>query len=74
MRNLSTLLLALMVSIGVTGCDDSVPNPKKNDSSFGSSYDYRIVVIEQCEYIYMGAFNSQTITHKGNCKNSIHKK
>ncbi len=32
-----------------------------------------ILIIESCEYIYGPWGNATVLTHKGNCKNPIHK-
>ena len=34
---------------------------------------YRVYTLEGCEYIVVGVGRSQWGTHKGNCKNKIHK-
>jgi hypothetical protein len=34
---------------------------------------YRVYTLEGCEYIVVGAGRSQWGSHKGNCKNKIHK-
>ncbi len=32
----------------------------------------QIMEFEGCEYVYLRRYGSVTITHKGNCKNTIH--
>jgi hypothetical protein len=34
---------------------------------------YKVYTLEGCEYIVVGVGRSQWGTHKGNCKNKIHK-
>jgi len=64
------LFLALGV-IFLASC--SVPTSNKNTGSaaIGS---YKIVVIDNCQYIYQENFSDYgpTFTHKGDCNNPIH--
>lgn len=44
------------------------------DTNVLSYNEFRIIEIEGCEYILLAErTNSQSLTHKGNCKNPIHK-
>lgn len=78
------LLFAFIIFLSFASCRPEVTSPKNeyyNDSSaieIFNGVDYRIVVIDSCEYIlgrdhesYNGGF---FLTHKGNCKNPIHYK
>lgn len=57
----------------IAGCEiEPTPEKKSTLTFFSSSWEYVIVKIEDCEYIYMGHGQSQTIIHKGNCNNPIH--
>lgn len=68
-----TLTTLSLLCLLCAGCTPNI-EPKPVDGNRSSSYDYRIVKIENCEYIYMGLGQSQAITHKGNCNNPIHYK
>lgn len=54
-----------------------VPRGTNQGSANSSALNYKIVVIDSCEYIevYEGIGQSSvySLTHKGNCKNPIHK-
>lgn len=77
-RVCALLGVALTVLILVTGCG------KSGDKNFGDNT-YRIsndpktfdvIIIDGCEYIYRennGYQQGPIFTHKGNCKNPIHK-
>lgn len=52
-------------------------NPNRYELSSTSQYSdrtYRTYTLEGCEYIVVGMGNFQWGSHKGNCKNPIHKK
>lgn len=68
---MKTKLLILLVLGALVGCAPEDPKPATNGKAYWAN-DYRTIVIEGCEYIYMGSGNGQTITHKGNCSNPIH--
>lgn len=57
-------LMILAVIIALTGCGGYDPQQRVNEN-------YRIVIIEGCEYIYYEVHGSHdfALTHKGNCKN-----
>ena len=81
-------LIILMVLI-LSSCDDIIGNKKeqvntvsqpieiKELGTANGQYDryYQIYTLEGCEYIVVSPGNSNFTwgTHKGNCKNSIHK-
>lgn len=72
MKNLFVALFAVLF-LGV-GCSPPVFD---NRQKTGSKYD--IVTIDNCEYIevdFVGGAYSRcySLTHKGNCKNPIHRK
>jgi hypothetical protein len=75
---LDVSLILLLLAVGVVaGCDNYDP-PKKSitlQTPTGEAFlNYRIVVIESCEYILVDGSREQSITHKGNCKNPAHYK
>jgi hypothetical protein len=71
MKTLITLAL-----IALVGC--SIPSGEHYnlDRDTEPSYDYKVVVIDGCQYIEVnegiGQTHTYTITHKGNCNNPIH--
>ena len=81
-------IIILIISItALWGCESWVPKEEKEvdasintiliDGKLSGSMDYEIVIIDSCEYI-IGRDNRNmntgySITHKGNCKNPIHK-
>ena len=51
------------------------PNGKEKiieDNNTNPILDYRVVIIDKCEYIEVASGQSYSLTHKGNCNNSIH--
>lgn len=51
-------------------------DPHRMELDNSSKYfdqNYRVYTLEGCEYIVVGAGRSQWGSHKGNCKNKIHK-
>ena len=73
----SVLLVALATGVGLAFSACEVPPSGQNAGRSATTlHDYKIVTVEQCEYIEVDAgFGSgqvYTLTHKGNCKNPIH--
>lgn len=75
------LILCALVIFLVTSCEGNVrvstqPNPHKMELDNSSKYfdqNYRVYTLEGCEYIVGGSGQTQWGSHKGNCKNPIHK-
>lgn len=77
------IILAALVIFMVTSCkpdnykspwkDNSVHRYELDSTSQYSDRDYRVYTLEGCEYILVGQGNFQWGSHKGNCKNLIHK-
>lgn len=76
------LISILIVIIGlITSClpEDRVPKaPQSKQMELDSTsqyYDqnYKVYTLEGCEYIVVGIGNNRWGSHKGNCKNTIHK-
>jgi len=68
---LATLLIGMM-----SGCGQSnVQKVEKQKTSYklDGGQSIEILIIESCEYIYGPWGNATVLTHKGNCKNPIHK-
>ena len=65
-----------MLLIGIVLMLTSCGKTYTEDYSNKLETDYRVVVIDSCEYIimvkYAGYSNDVFFTHKGNCKNPIH--
>lgn len=70
-----TLSLVLLGSCEVEK-ENKAPNPHRMELNNESEYfdqNYRIYTLEGCEYIVVGFGKNQWGSHKGNCKNPIHK-
>jgi len=71
----------LIVSLILVSCEDNIhvstkSNPHKMELDNTSRYwdqNYRVYTLEGCEYIVGGIGKTQWGSHKGNCKNPIHK-
>jgi hypothetical protein len=87
MKNKLKLVTALSICLmllSVVACDSQYYDAKGNKISKceGAGNDlepektYRIVIIENCEYVYISRRpwdSNMAIAHKGNCNNPIHK-
>lgn len=66
----------LILAAGLVGCNSEKKEVLSTTLESPSNYNYKIEVIEGCEYILAwgrGYPNSGAmLTHKGNCKNPIH--
>ena len=77
------IILAALVIFMVTSCKpENYKDPHQNTSasryeldSTSKYYDqhYRVYTLEGCEYIKVDVGNTTWGSHKGNCKNPIHK-
>lgn len=68
--------VALLYGCGSDPIPQSQPTPIYEISQIkvDAVYSLSIVSIDSCEYIVFNAFRPNGLmTHKGNCKNSIHK-
>ena len=62
----------LLIVILLASC---TPNGKEKFIEYNNTdpiFDYRVVVIDKCEYIEVANGSSYSLTHKGNCNNPIH--
>jgi hypothetical protein len=69
------ILATLLIGI-ISGCEESnVKKIEKQKTSYklDGGRSIEILIIESCEYIYGPWGNATVLTHKGNCKNPIHK-
>jgi hypothetical protein len=68
-----------VLALGVSSCTQSgseKPKPKVDaiKVAFSNSpINYQVITIDSCEYILMDGFHEMSLTHKGDCKNPIHK-
>lgn len=51
---------------------DSIKTPRIIHVNFTDGV-MNVVIIDECEYLYGPWGNGNVLTHKGNCKNPIHK-
>lgn len=84
MKNTILFLIACCISflvMFVSSCDEEDRGPKAPQSkrleldSTSQYYDqtYRVYTLEGCEYVVSGVGSNRWGSHKGNCKNPIHK-
>lgn len=75
MTNTKGFLLALVLScttfLILISCDTTTPRTNLED--YGGTERSDIIIVDSCEYIVVSAYRKYGITHKGNCKNPIHK-
>jgi hypothetical protein len=80
MKNFLSILVGLLVVIGCK--PDNYKDPHQDNSASCYELDstsryfdkqYRTYTLEGCEYIVVGVGDQKWGSHKGNCKNSIHK-
>lgn len=66
--------ILIILTLGLLSCEPQVPNQSQS-KQFG---DYKIKIIEDCEYLEYdnGIFDKRvySLTHKGDCSNKIHSK
>jgi hypothetical protein len=77
------LLSVILFTLSACSKDENKSNniELSNTQHYGWQYaypaefkNYKVITIDSCEYIMYATHNSYlNITHKGNCKNSIHK-
>jgi hypothetical protein len=65
-------LFLLFLTIGFSACNQPVEENKEPRVISDKLVD--IVIYDSCEYIVYGSGNNRWGSHKGNCKNPIHKK
>jgi len=61
------LILLLFVLLILSACTNI---PRTNTDKRAEVYDYNVITIDHCEYIFIHAHtSSEVLTHKGNCTN-----
>lgn len=82
MKNTILFLIACCISFLIMfACNDTergqkAPQSKRMELDTTSQYydqQYKVYTLEGCEYIVVGYGNTRWGSHKGNCKNPIHK-
>jgi hypothetical protein len=68
MKQLIALVMLMMMMVSCTPNGEEITL----NNSIKPTNNYRIVIIDGCEYIEVDAYKIYTLTHKGNCNNSIH--
>jgi hypothetical protein len=75
-KNMKKLLLATLLIGMISSCEEPTTTTQSTEHSVKigvSATKLKVVKIEGCEY-FMGEYDrSAMFTHKGNCKNPIHK-
>jgi hypothetical protein len=72
----SIVLIGLYSCVG-DGIGPKTPESKRFELDSTSLYydqNYKVYILEGCEYILVGVGNNRWGSHKGNCKNPIHQK
>jgi hypothetical protein len=69
------LLLTATMLMVLASCEGPNVEPKSTTYRIGISFGREIEVyeLEGCEYFYLQYDRSASLTHKGNCKNPIHR-
>ena len=70
---LFTIVFLALLS-GLVSCKE--PNVEKKITTYqidNETIPIQIIIIDSCEYLYGPWGNATVLTHKGNCKNPIHK-
>ena len=72
-------VLILLFTMFFTSCEvkQKAPQSKRMELDKNSRYsdqNYKVYTLEDCEYVVVGYGKEKWGSHKGNCKNSIHKK
>ena len=76
MKGLLIILAAFLVSCEIKKEAVKPIDPYRIELTNESKYmdqNYRVYILESCEYIVVGSGNLKWGSHKGNCKNPIHK-
>ena len=79
MKPIHIITLSLVFLLGSCVDPNATPivtDPHRMELDNSSKYfdqNYRVYTLEGCEYIVGGSGRSQWGSHKGNCKNPIHK-
>lgn len=66
MKTIKLSLALLFVAVAATSCNDDPVVNSTDDTEF------RIKVIDGCEYVYYDGVENGFMAHKGDCKNPIH--
>ena len=72
---MNKILFIVVCAMGMVSCGPK--QPIEGSSKSGQIGDYSVVNIDGCEYLEYragaGESRVQSLTHKGNCKNNLHK-
>jgi hypothetical protein len=74
------ILSAFLLTINISSCNEN-RGPKApvgsrltlDSTSQYSDQNYKVYTLEGCEYVVVGFGSNRWGSHKGNCKNLIHK-
>jgi hypothetical protein len=66
-------LMIVALIMGMVSCTERNVPSTKTEYMVNTYGLVEIVVIDSCEYLYGPWGNATILTHKGNCKNPIHK-
>ena len=69
---MKSIIVFVFFTFGLFGCGKSSLDSAEN-KDYNYKEQYQIITIDSCEYIEKDSYNGIVLTHKGNCKNPIHK-
>jgi hypothetical protein len=77
-NSILSILQIFITTVVLMSCNSNPEKPKTetkelNNSSERYELNYKVYTLEGCEYIVIGVGNTRWGSHKGNCKNPIHK-
>jgi hypothetical protein len=67
------IYLVSLIFLFLFSCSNSNKKSREKIKMKDSETLLEIVIIDNCEYLYGAWGNATVLTHKGNCKNLIHK-
>lgn len=67
------LFTAVLLVVMASSCTDTNFKTAKTTTIYSSVGVNTVVEIDSCEYLVCEVHNGVVLTHKGNCKNPIHK-
>ena len=71
-NSIFSILQIFITTMVLMSCNPNSEKPRTETRELNSNY-YKVYTLEGCEYIVIGVGNTRWGSHKGNCKNPIHK-
>jgi len=74
---MKVIIISIFLSLTISSCsymdDNQIKEPHNPEIIQIDNTGYSIYTLEGCEYIVVGMGSGKWGSHKGNCKNPIHK-